>query len=41
MILIMKRIRIEALYERVSQHESIEVAMPLAEQFWGGKMAVY
>ena len=32
---------VEALYERVSQHESIEVAMPLAEQFWGGKMAVF
>ncbi|EJG0097743.1 VOC family protein, partial [Staphylococcus pseudintermedius] len=32
---------IEALYDRVKDHNSITVEMPLAEQFWGGKMGVF
>ncbi|WP_201748771.1 VOC family protein [Staphylococcus delphini] len=32
---------IEALYDRVKDHDSITVEMPLAEQFWGGKMGVF
>ncbi|MBH9581745.1 VOC family protein [Staphylococcus felis] len=31
---------IEALYERLKHHESIQIEMPFEPQFWGGKMGV-
>ena len=33
--------RVEDLYEKVKDDESITVEMPLADQFWGGKMGAF
>ncbi|MDU0419377.1 VOC family protein [Staphylococcus simulans] len=33
--------RVEALYDKVKDDESVHVDMPLAEQFWGGKMGSF
>ncbi|MCS4486769.1 VOC family protein [Staphylococcus americanisciuri] len=32
---------IQALYDRVKDHESINIELPFEEQFWGGKMGVF
>jgi PhnB protein len=32
---------VEALYDRVKDHDTINVEMPLEEQFWGGKMGSF
>ncbi len=31
--------KVEAFYEQIKDHSSIEIELPLADQFWGGKMA--
>ncbi|AMY05107.1 VOC family protein [Staphylococcus condimenti] len=33
--------RVEELYEKVKDDQSITVDMPLADQFWGGKMGSF
>ena len=30
--------RVENFYNKIKDHESINIEMPLEEQFWGGKM---
>lgn len=33
--------KIEAFYNQLKNHDSIDIEMPLADQFWGGKMGAF
>ncbi|HDK4568610.1 TPA: glyoxalase/bleomycin resistance/extradiol dioxygenase family protein [Staphylococcus aureus] len=33
--------KVEAFYEKIKDHSSIEIELPLADQFWGGKMGIF
>lgn len=33
--------RVENFYNKIKDHESINIEMPLEEQFWGGKMGTF
>ncbi len=33
--------KFEAFYEQIKDDSSIEIELPLADQFWGGKMGVF
>lgn len=33
--------KVEAFYEQIKDHSSIEIELPFADQFWGGKMGVF
>lgn len=33
--------RVENFYDRIKDHESLNIEMPLAEQFWGGTMGAF
>ena len=32
---------VETFYDKIKDHDSIDVELPLSEQFWGGKMGVF
>ncbi|MCJ1655537.1 glyoxalase/bleomycin resistance/extradiol dioxygenase family protein [Staphylococcus sp. NRL 16/872] len=33
--------RVEQFYDKIKDHESLNIELPFAEQFWGGKMGVF
>ncbi|MDT3987482.1 glyoxalase/bleomycin resistance/extradiol dioxygenase family protein [Staphylococcus aureus] len=33
--------KVEAFYEQIKDHSSIEIELPFADQFWGGKMGAF
>ncbi|UDI77444.1 glyoxalase/bleomycin resistance/extradiol dioxygenase family protein [Staphylococcus taiwanensis] len=33
--------RVQRFFDRIKDHESLNIEMPLEEQFWGGKMGVF
>ncbi|NGA98369.1 VOC family protein, partial [Staphylococcus aureus] len=33
--------KVEAFYEQIKDHSSIEIELPFADQFWGGKMGIF
>ena len=33
--------RVQQFYDEIKDHDSLDIEMPLKEQFWGGKMGAY
>lgn len=33
--------RVQQFYNKIKDHESLNIELPFAEQFWGGKMGVF
>ena len=33
--------RVQQFYDEIKDHDSLDIEMPLKEQFWGGKWAPY